>query len=420
VIIPVYKEDLNVLEETLKSLAEQNVSMIIGLALEERETNSHIKYNGLIQKYETQFLKVLPTIHPYDLPNEIPGKASNCNYSARILTNYYDEHLQGLYPYVMITSCDCDSIWCKNYYSYLNYLCMKNDLKFFNHIVYSPNITNLRDFTSNHMITNWMSVSRMVATHGHFRRLGSTRCFTSEYHIPLDLLKRIDYWDPDLVHEDVHMRNKLAVLDEKFLSIEHTYLPCDNQTPTNIHSAYESFLLLWNQSLRWNLFVYDIYYLVHLLFLNVFKLRCYENFRSDSWKIIKEIVNNYENLFYFFVAPISNNLFWMFYLNIFNYQPYNDLTYFLLDYIQPSFIIIQIPLAILQFIIILNMNDVTKQSEFYSGKEYIILILGSILCPFLILIYQAINMTIAWIHTLKSYHSHSESAVKMVVNSKNK
>jgi hypothetical protein len=394
--------------------------MIIGLALEERETNSDIKYNHLIEKYENHFLKILRTIHPYDLPNEIPGKASNCNYCARILTKYYEEHLQDSYPYVMVTSCDCDSIWCKNYYSYLNYLCMKNDLKFFNHIVYSPNINYLRDFTSNHMVSNWMSVARMVAIHGHFRRLGSTRCFTSEYHVPLDLLKRIDYWDPDLIHEDVHMCNKLAILDEKLVLFKHTYLPCDNQTPTNIHSAYESFLLLWNQSLRWNLFVYDLYYLVHLLVLNISNRKCYEDFRSSSWKIIKQIVNNYENLFYYFLAPVSNNFFWMFYLNIFNHQSYNHLTFFLLDYIQPIFILLQIPLAALEILIILNTNDVTTQNDFYSTKKYILLILGFVPFPFLMLIFQGMNLTIAWIHTLKSSHSHSESAVKMIANIKDK
>jgi hypothetical protein len=60
----------------------------------------------------------------------------------------------------MITLCDCDSIWCKNYYLYLNYLYNENDLKFFNHIIYTPNITNLRDFQSNHIVSNWMSLVR--------------------------------------------------------------------------------------------------------------------------------------------------------------------------------------------------------------------------------------------------------------------
>jgi hypothetical protein len=268
------------------------------------------------------------------------------------------------------------------------------------------------------MVSNWMSLIRSAVTHGHFRRLGSTRCFTSEYHVPLDLLKRIDYWDPDLVHEDVHMRNKLAILDEKLVLFKHTYLPCDNQTPTNIHSAYQSLNLLWDQSLRWNLFVYDLYYLVHLLILNMSNRKCYENFRSSSWKIIKEIVNNYENLFYFFVVLISNNVFWIFYLYSFNNGPYKYLTDFLLFYIQPSFLIMLIPLTILHSLLILDMNDEETRGEFYSWQKYILFILGFVLCSFPVVFTQGINVTIAWIYTLKSEHSHSESAVKTVINIK--
>ncbi|CAF0877941.1 unnamed protein product [Rotaria sp. Silwood1] len=245
VIIPIFKEEPLIIDSTLKSLAEQNVSMIIGLALEEREIHSDIKYNNIIHKYENKFLKIIKTVHPDGLKNEVAGKASNCNYCIQILVKYYENNLKDFYNYVMITACDCDSIWCKDYFLYLNYLSMKNNLKYFNHIIYTPNITNLKNFYSNHILTNWMSILRLIATHGHFRCLGSIRCFTSEYHIPLKLLKKIDYWDSDLVHEDVHMCNKLAILEEKFLIVKSTFLPCDNQTPTSINLVFA-----WIQTLK--------------------------------------------------------------------------------------------------------------------------------------------------------------------------
>jgi cellulose synthase/poly-beta-1,6-N-acetylglucosamine synthase-like glycosyltransferase len=185
IIIPIYKEDLSVIDDTLKSLAEQNVSMIIGLALEEREIDSDLTYNDIIDKYENKFLKIIKTIHPTGLKNEIAGKASNCNYCVQVLIKHYEENFKDSYNYAMITSCDCDSIWCQNYFIYLNYLCRKNSLTHFNHIIYIPNITNLKNFQTNHVLSNWMSVARSIVTHGHFRRLGHIRCFTSEYHIPL-------------------------------------------------------------------------------------------------------------------------------------------------------------------------------------------------------------------------------------------
>ena len=418
ILIPVYKEDPFILDATLKSLAKQNVSMLIGLALEQREIHSDTKYNSIIEKHEKQFLKIIKTIHPEGLPNEIPGKGSNCNSCLPVLIDYYEEYYQNSYPHVMVTPCDCDSIWCEDYFLYLNYLCTRNNLKFFNHRIYSPSITNLNDFQANHILTNYMSILRSLITHGHFRRLGSLRCFTSEYHIPLNLLQRIDYWDGDLIHEDVHMRNKLAILDVEFLVFQQTYLPCDNQTPTDNHSTARSFVLLWNQSLRWNLFVYDVYYLVHVLLLKVLRRKSYENFQTNPWKIMKEIVNNYENLFYFFVVPLSNNLFWIIYLCRFHHQPYDHLTDFLLNYLQPWSIFAQVISAILYLFVILNSNGVFAKGRFYSWKKSIFFILGFIPIYLVSAIYQGMNVIIAWIYTLRSSNTHTDSALKTIPNPK--
>ncbi|CAF2971719.1 unnamed protein product [Rotaria sp. Silwood2] len=420
VIIPIFKEDPLVIDNTLNSLAKQNVSMIIGLALEEREMHSDIKYNNIVSKYENKFLKIIKTIHPDGLKNEVAGKASNCNYCVQILVKYYENSLKDSYDYVMITACDCDSIWCQDYFLYLNYLSVKNNLKYFNHIIYTPNITNVKHFQPNHILTNWMSITRSIATHGHFRCLGSIRTFTSEYHIPLILLKKIDYWDNDLVHEDVHMCNKLAILNEKCLIFKSTFLPCDNQTPTNIRSVYQSFILLWCQSLRWNFFIYDLYYLFHQLLLNLFNIKRYENFQINSWKVFMQIINNYENLFYFFVAPIFNNIFWILYLCLFNNYYNNNLIYYLLNYIQPYFIIIHMFLTYLCTLLILNANDEDTKGELYRGKKYCLFILGVFVIPFFSFIYQCINLVIAWIQTLKSSYSHADSAFKITPNTKQK
>ena len=301
VLIPIYKEDSIIIENTLKSLAEQNVSMIIGFALEEREINSDTKYNYLIEKYKNQFIKIIKTIHPKNFKNELAGKPSNCNYGAQILVKFYEEDnmdLRTLYNHVMITVCDCDSIWSKDYFLYLNYLCTKNNIDNFNHIVYVPNITNMKQFQSSHILSNWISIIRSVGTHGHFRFLGSIRSFVSEYHIPLQLLKRIDYWDSDIIHEDIHMRNKLAILNESSLMLKQTFLPCDNQTPTDINSIRSSFLLIWDQNVRWNSYIYELYYLTYELLLNIFRIKRYKYFRTDSWKIIREIINKLRKYFF--------------------------------------------------------------------------------------------------------------------------
>lgn len=418
VILPIYKENLSVIDNTLQSLSQQNVEMIVNLALEEREIDSDTKYNNVIQKYEDKFLKIIKTIHPVSLKNEIPSKSSNCNYSAQKLVNYYEENFKDIYKYVMITVCDCDSIWCDDYFLYLNYLLVKNNLKYFDRIIYTPNITNFKDFQLNHILTNWMSIVRLISIHGHFRFLGYIRCFTSEYHIPLKLLKQIDYWDADLVHEDVHMCNKLAILNEISVIFKSTYLPCDNQTPTDPDSAYNSSMLLWNQSLRWNQFVYDIYYLVHQLILNLFKVKNYENFSISPWKTAIQIINNYENLFFHYWAPIFNGIFWILYVNLFNDHSDNDIIDFFLIYIQPCFIVIQTLILIPCILTAVNANDPTTKAQLYHGSKYFLLVTMVAFLPVLALSYQCINLTFAWIQTLKPTFHHSDATSKIILKSK--
>ena len=56
VIIPVYRENPLILDDTLQSLVEQNVSMLVGIALEERESDREKKYEDIICKYEKKFV----------------------------------------------------------------------------------------------------------------------------------------------------------------------------------------------------------------------------------------------------------------------------------------------------------------------------------------------------------------------------
>ncbi|UJR12092.1 hypothetical protein I4U23_016270 [Adineta vaga] len=417
VIIPIYKENPNIVENTLKSLIKQNVPMIIGIGLEERETDSNTKYDDIIKQYENHFIKIIKTIHPMNLKNEIPGKASNCNYNAQQLVKFYEENhinLRCLYKHVMITVCDCDSIWINDYFLYLNYLCEQNNMKNFNYIAYVPNITNFQDFSLNHILSNWVSVLRSIGTHGHFYFLGYVRAFVSEYHIPLELLKRIDFWDSDLVQEDIHMHNKLAILDEKHFVVKHTFLPCDNQIPTDINSFVGSFQILWNQTSRWNLFIYELYYLFYELLLNIFGIKRYGNFRTNTSKIFVQIINNYENLFFFGMCPISNNIFWFFYLHIWNEHYLNSIVYHLLNNIQPWFIIIHLFLGILYAAFIWYASFEHIKDRPYNWIKFTIFLLGFIPLPSLFFICQAINLTNAWIQTLKSNQTHSESAPKVL------
>ena len=418
VVVPIYQEDPSIVEKTIESLAEQQVSMLVALALEERERNSETKYNAILEKYEGRFVKIVKTIHPTGLKDEVAGKASNSDYAARQLTDYYQEHLRESYPHAMVTSCDCDSIWCENYFLYLNYLSTKNQLDQFDRIVYAPNITSLKHFSSNHFLSNWMSMARTIGIHGHFRRFGFLRCFTSEYHIPLNLMQAIEFWDTDIVHEDVHMSNKLAMLAGHTVLFEQTFLPCDNQTPTNPNSCWDSLRLLWRQSLRWNLFLNELYYLFHQYLLTRRDIQRYEHFRIDSTKVLRQLATTYEYLFLFFVSPLPNQVFWLVYSHLFDHQPYDYLVFPWLDYIQTTFLLSQTLLTIVFAVLIFDMHDERTNGQAYRWPKQILFVLGFTIFPYLCIVFQTCNMVVAWISTLTESQAHTESAPKLHGDSK--
>jgi hypothetical protein len=133
---------------------------------------------------------------------------------------------------------------------------------------------------------------------------------------------------------------------------------------------------------------------------------------------VVKIIDNYENLFYFFVAPISNNIFWIVYLCLFNNHSYNHIIHFLIDYIQPSIMIIQILLTILYGLVVLNSNNEITKGELLPWKKLIVFILGFVVFTSFAVINQGVNIIIAWFYTLKKSHAHSESALKIVFDSK--
>lgn len=86
VILPFYKEGLEILEGTLDSLKNTKYPkerLVIVLASEERAGDEPYN-NALIakEKYNDVFGHILITRHPADLPGEMPGKGSNISYAA--------------------------------------------------------------------------------------------------------------------------------------------------------------------------------------------------------------------------------------------------------------------------------------------------------------------------------------------------
>ena len=81
IILPMYNEPYEVVRESFQSLVRANYpkdKFIVVLALEERAGEAALATGAKIEReFGNAFHKFLITVHPANLPNEIPGKGSN-------------------------------------------------------------------------------------------------------------------------------------------------------------------------------------------------------------------------------------------------------------------------------------------------------------------------------------------------------
>jgi hypothetical protein len=170
------------------------------LAFEKRETDADKKTSFLKKKYSRLFKDILITYHP-DLPHEEPGKASNQTYAAR-LVNKYAENKKLNSNRVLITICDADSYLPKNYFSYLTFTFLKDSNRLF-HFYWAPVLLY------NNFWKLPLSV-RIQATLSSILRLAflsqkNNLIQVSTYSTTLWLLKKVKFWDVDIIPEDWHI-----------------------------------------------------------------------------------------------------------------------------------------------------------------------------------------------------------------------
>ena len=122
-VIPNYKENLEKLRRTIESLRLQTFPakrIYIVLAMEKREIEANARANTLIKEFKDKFGGIFATYHP-DIAGEVKGKSSNeafggkAAYKRLVKTGIID------FAFATISSVDADSIFDKQYLSYLSF-----------------------------------------------------------------------------------------------------------------------------------------------------------------------------------------------------------------------------------------------------------------------------------------------------------
>ena len=202
VILPMYKEPYEVVRESFESLAGLNYPkdrLIVVLATEKRGGEEDRKTAEKIEReFGGLFFKFLLTVHPDNLPGEIPGKGSNETWAARRAKEFIDSRSIP-YENILVSVFDADTQVLPEYLGALTHAfltCEKPQRSSFqpiplftNNIYQAPALARVISFSS----TFWHMMQQV--------RSEQLTTFSS-HSMPFKALVGIDFWNTGVVSED--------------------------------------------------------------------------------------------------------------------------------------------------------------------------------------------------------------------------
>ncbi len=257
IIIPNYKEPVYKIESTIKSIVANDhpfKNLHLVLAFEKREEEAKEKEDYFRKHYKKNFKDILASYHVL-VEGEVPGKASNQTFAAKELDPYLVEKGYN-YEDCLITICDADSHMPANFFSYLTYAFMTDEDRL-HHFYWAPvllynNFWDLPFFV------------RLQATLSSLLRLaflneGDKLIQISTYSTNFGLLKKIGFWDVDIIPEDWHVYFQAFFVFGERLRTMPLY------TIVNGDAVYsggfiKTFLSRYDQEKRWAWGVTDVAY----------------------------------------------------------------------------------------------------------------------------------------------------------------
>lgn len=250
IIIPNYKEGLSKLRQTIQSIAAQTLptkQIFIVLGMEKREKDASKKAQTLIKEFKNSFGDIFATYHP-DIDGEVKGKSSNESHASKVA---YRKLIQkGVIDinFATVSSVDADSVFDSQYFSYLSYEFLTDD-KRYNKFWQSANV--------NH--NNFWTVPAPIRVIAFFGSLWRTALLVqkdrlisnSTYSLSFSLLKKIGFWDTDVIPEDYRIFFKAFYKLQGKVWIEPIFLKTSMDAPLS-GSYIKSLKNKYHQERRWS------------------------------------------------------------------------------------------------------------------------------------------------------------------------
>lgn len=250
VVMPNFKERIEKIKETLETLKNQSFPLkriYVFVAMEEREKEAGEKAEILEKEYKDMFGGIYFTFHP-DRQDEVRGKSSNEAHAARVAHKILIEDKKLDIDYLTISSVDADSLFDRQYFSYLTYKFLTSKapyLRFWQ----SANV-NYSNF--------WQvpAFTRIISFFGSLWRTsllvqGLRLIPNSTYSLSFKLLKEIGYWDTDVIPEDYRIFFKAFFLTHGKVETEPIYLKTSMDAPQS-PTYFKSLMNKYQQERRWS------------------------------------------------------------------------------------------------------------------------------------------------------------------------
>ncbi len=263
VILPFYREPVEVIEASLAALSKVNYDpkkIIIVLAGEGR-AGDHAKEVGdaMQAKYGSHFGYFLTTVHPADLPGEMAGKGSNASHAAEeVRTKILDPHNLS-YKETIVSIFDIDTVLYPDYFNCLvwHFMTAEHPLKssfqpvpiFNNNIWEAPAISRVVAMSS----TFWEMVQQ--------ERPERMATFSS-HSVSFQALYEVGYWQTNMVSEDSRIFWNLLIANDGVYRVIPLSYPVSMDANAAPH-LWQTIGQIYKQHRRWTYGVENLCYILY-------------------------------------------------------------------------------------------------------------------------------------------------------------
>ncbi|CAF2060155.1 unnamed protein product [Rotaria magnacalcarata] len=258
VAISCYKEPVDLIARSVETLADQTevhrITMVI--SFEERTPDKEKKCNILREKFQNcGFERIIFTIHPYGVCDEIPGKCSNSNYGLRTAVKEMaitEDEMDN----ILVTTCDADSKFPRQYIAALTSKYLKENRPGLTTIYQPPLFYNWK-------LDSLSFVTRVTGLLRSFLMLGALIPFNintmSIFSFSLSLAKKGDFVHPGYQMDDIICLIRWMGVTQRRLKISMVPVPVLSG-PTSGETIEKEIIEWARQARRWTIGAAEVFH----------------------------------------------------------------------------------------------------------------------------------------------------------------